>query len=108
MKAITIQDTRHGEPGNTVLIPSGTLVELEPADNMPDDSHIKWWATVPDKSTMEKLEIIGIGLGVDDVQILAESTVVVQGEIHSGVLTLTEVWIDWQSVYLDSLNPERR
>lgn len=73
MKAITIQDTRHGEPGNTILIPAGTLVELEPADNLPDDSHIKWWATVlnePLQSKTKFLDAIGIGLHTNDVQLI--------------------------------------
>ena len=65
---------------NTVLIPAGTRVELEHASskhggNLPEDSPIKWWATILDEPLVSLVESrglheTGIGLYADDVRLV--------------------------------------
>jgi len=71
---VTLKETRHGNPGERRVLPAGTLVELQPASNLPTDSPIKWWAHPVEghpwpEDTARWAEDVGVGLYADDVEI---------------------------------------
>ena len=77
---ITIQQTKHGAPGVEVTLKAGVYVELTPADNLPADSPIKWWAHECRLDVrhawpirlLRVAETIGVGLHAGDVRIVED------------------------------------
>ena len=66
---ITKTNTYHGE---RLLLPAATRIELKPADNLPDESKIKYWAhPLPDHQWSVELtlwaESVGVGLYEEEV-----------------------------------------
>lgn len=78
MRGITLQDTHHGEPHYNAVLPKGVEVYLWYANNMPEDSRIKYWASILNPEAMGSIgyrlqnieNSLGIGLSDDDVRIL--------------------------------------
>lgn len=75
MTGITVTETIHGNPGDKRILPAGLKVKLELADNLPDDSKIKYWASpINDhpwsKETAIWADDVGVGLADTDVEII--------------------------------------
>lgn len=70
----TTGDTYHGNPGEHRKLPAGLVVNLEPADNLPADSPIKYWAfpyvEAWPMETADWADSVGCGLHADDVEIV--------------------------------------
>lgn len=65
--AVTLQNSYHGNPGRNCL-PSGFLIQVEPASNLPADSEIQFWASPARGHPWPKgLKTADVGLSVDDV-----------------------------------------
>lgn len=81
VKALTLNKTRHGNPGRAYELPAGIWVDVVPASNLPADSDTKWWARPFDPESGEWTpELIawaegpGVGLYAEDI-VLAEDIV---------------------------------
>ena len=68
----TLRETIHGNPGERRSLPGGLLVALVPADNLPADNPIKYWAQPIEgqpwpADTAAWAESVGVGLWAGDV-----------------------------------------
>ncbi len=78
MTAITTRETIHGNPGERRVLPAGKRIRVFPADNLPDDSDIKWWVfpLSGDNSWSADIvawaEDVGVGLTNEDVKLVED------------------------------------
>lgn len=100
--AKTLFDTSHSGR----KLPADSVVILQPATNLPDDSPIKWWAMpAPGHTWSDNLQrwadSVGVGLQADDVWIISDIST-------QGIALKAAKADDWNraSMYLDGFDLE--
>jgi hypothetical protein len=77
--ARTTCETIHGNPGERRILPADTLVAIVPANNLPSNSPIKYWAH-PVKGHPWPVETeawatdVGVGLTANDIVTTTETS----------------------------------
>jgi hypothetical protein len=100
MRVRITKESHHGNPGERRVLPVGALAVVVPADNLPPDSPIKFWAKPLitgaaggwPKETEQWAEDVGVGLAADDFERIGSKVV------DSQPVAVTLTYGDWHVI----------
>jgi hypothetical protein len=100
MRVRITKETVHGNPGERRVLPVGALAVVVPADNLPPDSPIKFWAKPLitgaaggwPTETAQWAEDVGVGLAADDFERIGSNVV------NSQPVAVTLPYGDWHVI----------